>query len=503
MALSTIPLADLVKVGLITSCLYWIGRCIYRLYYHPLAKFPGPRWAAVSDLWFAKMYTGGQAPFVMLETHRKYGDVVRIGPNELSFCTPQSFQQIYGHTSKGNKRFLKTEWYDLSKIPRISTARDPEVHARQRKSLSHAFSLKALRDQEVLIHEYVDMFIRQLEKLGESGRKGINVSEAYNWLTFDIIGELSFGESFDAVAAGSTPYWISIIFDGIHWSALSTLRKRLPLIHLVLLFVLPADAKKKFKTHLELTRQKAQRRIERGGDAGRGMADFFGQMIKANTITEAELKEQAQTIIVAGSETTATTLTAVTLQMLKNPEVLSKLQNEVRSAFTSIDQITGDSTSGLEYLSGVIEEGLRMFPPVTTSLPRHSPGAVIDGHYVPSGVVVGNSNYEMSRDPRYWHEPEKFLPERWIGEGYHDNKKASQPFSTGPRGCLGINLAYLEMRITLATIIYAYDLELQSTALKSWNDECPVHFFWKRPEILVKFHPVSENERTTYKTPGL
>lgn len=114
---------------------------------------------------------------------------MRISPNELSFSTPQSYEEIYGQGSKDKKKFLKTEFYDVSKIPRITSVRDPDAHARQRKAMSYGFSTKALRDQEVLIHEYVDMFIRQLANLGESGRKGVNVSEAYNWLTFDIIGE--------------------------------------------------------------------------------------------------------------------------------------------------------------------------------------------------------------------------------------------------------------------------------------------------------------------------
>ncbi|KAI0399986.1 cytochrome P450 monooxygenase-like protein [Xylaria palmicola] len=496
--LTTTPM-NLLVAGLCTTCLYWVARCIYRLYFHPLAKFPGPRLAAVSDLWYVKTYTGGRTPFVMLETHRKYGDVVRVAPNELSFCTPQSHQDIYGHTSKGKQRFLKTDFYDIGKIPRVTSARDPEVHARQRKAMAHAFSAKALRDQEVLIHEYVDMFLKQLGNLGQAGQKGINVSEAFNWLTFDIIGELSFGESFNAVAEGRTPYWISLIFDGTYWSALTSLRKRLPIMKLVLLLMLPGDAREKYRKHVELTRQKAQRRIKRGADTGRGMADFFGQMIKANTITEAELREQARALIVAGSETTATTLAAITLQLLRSPDVLTKLQHEIRSTFTSVDQITGDATSGLGYLNGVIEECLRVFPPVTINLPRYSPGAVIDGHYVPGGVVVGNSNYEMSRDPRYWHEPEKFLPERWIGDGYQDNKKASQPFSTGPRGCLGVNLAYLEMRIVLAKVVHAFDFELESTGLKGWNEECPVYFFWKKPEILVKFHPSQSGREYTFK----
>jgi cytochrome P450 len=271
---------------------------------------------------------------------------------------------------------------------------------------------------------------------------------------------------------------------------LVNMRKRLPLMNLVLPFVIPKDAAIRAKTHKQLTREKARKRLELGTDTGRDLDDFFGHMIRKNTITEAELMAQATTMIVAGSETTATTLTTTTYYLLRNPECLALLQSEIRGAFTAIDQITGDSTAGLKYLHGVIEESLRIFPPVSIALPRYSPGATIDGHYVPAGVTVGNSTYEMSRDPRYWHEPDSFLPERWIGEGFHDNKKASQPFSTGPRGCLGINLAYLELNVTLAKVVYAFDFELVSKDLKGWADECKLYGLWKRPQVLVKFHPV-------------
>jgi cytochrome P450 len=120
------------------------------------------------------------------------GDVVRISPNELSFSSPQSHQDIYGHVTKGRQRFLKTTMYDMGDpTPRITTARDPAVHSQQRKALSHAFSAKALRDQEAVVHQYVDSFIQQLVKLGGAGKIAIDASEAYNWVTFDIIGWLT------------------------------------------------------------------------------------------------------------------------------------------------------------------------------------------------------------------------------------------------------------------------------------------------------------------------
>lgn len=127
----------------------------------------------------------------MQDLHKKYGDVIRTGPNRLSFATAQAYRDIYGHVSGDKKRFLKTESYAREE-PRITSVIDPATHAEQRRSLSHAFSARALRDQEEVLHQYVDLMIRQLEKLGDGGRKAVSMTDAYNWLTFDLIGSLLF-----------------------------------------------------------------------------------------------------------------------------------------------------------------------------------------------------------------------------------------------------------------------------------------------------------------------
>ncbi|KAI4602264.1 hypothetical protein KJ359_009503 [Pestalotiopsis sp. 9143b] len=408
----------------------------------------------------------------MLDIHHKYGDVVRIAPNELSFYSPQS-----------------------KSPPRIVSARDPEVHARQRKALSHAFSAKALRGQETIVHEYVDLFIQQLSRLGNAGQKAIDASEAYNWVTFDIIGDLAFGESFNAVADGKENFWISIIFDGITSMMIEAAKQRVALVKLFEPWLVAPRSADKLATHVQLSKDKARKRMQMGGDARRDVEDFFGHMIRKGSITEQEMTDQARTLIVAGSETTATTLSGVTWYLLHNPECLARLQHEIRGTFSSMDEITGDSTAGLKYLHGVIEEGLRMFPAVSVSLPRYSPGAVIDGHYVPAGVIVSNSGYGMTRDSRFWHDPESFKPERWIGENHQDELRASQPFSTGPRACLGINLAYLELRIILAKVVFAFNMEDESK-LKKWNESCQSAFLWKRPELFVRFVPVAPTAKT-------
>ncbi|KAF5610197.1 isotrichodermin C-15 hydroxylase (cytochrome P-450 monooxygenase CYP65A1) [Fusarium subglutinans] len=377
----------------------WLLNIIYRLFFHPLAKFPGPKLAAVSD------------PFPKYELigRNSQGDVVRIAPNELSFATVQAYQDIYGHATKGKKKFIKSDWYESSgDHPGIVTVRDPAQHSRQRKYLSHAFSAKSLRGQETLIHSYVDMFIGQLRKLGNPEGSGINVEGALNWLTFDI--------------------------------------------------------------------------IERG--------DFFSHLLSkgGNDVPEQELCEQSSTLIVAGSETTATCLTGIVYCLLSNRSCLVKLTDEVRSRFQSETEITGDATAELKYLPAVIEEGLRIFPPAPFGLPRISPGAAIDGHYIPSGVVVSVDHWTTKHDGRYWKEPHSFIPERWIDENASDVKQASQPFSLGPRSCLGINLAYLEMRIILAKMVYHFDWELVDSDVDLFRD-AKLFLLWKKPALMVRFYP--------------
>jgi cytochrome P450 len=167
---------------------------------------------------------------------------------------------------------------------------------------------------------------------------------------------------------------------------------------------------------------------------------------------------------------------------------MAKLQDEIRSAFSSMDEITADSVSNLEYLGAVIEEGLRIFPPAPFGPPRVSTGATVDGVYVPKGTVVSVDTWTTSHDDRNFARPYDFIPERWIGEGLGDRKDASRAFSLGPRGCLGINLAYMESRITLASLVFAYDWELLNTEL-DWLSEVRIFMIWEKPDMMVRFHP--------------
>ncbi|MCJ1417500.1 hypothetical protein MMC32_003844 [Xylographa parallela] len=415
------------------------------------------------------------------------GDVVRIAPNDLSFATVSSSKEIYGHSGKGHRPFLKSAFYDRGDQElSIVSIRDPAIHAQKRRGLAHAFSATALREQEGLVLQYVEMWLTQLSERAKK-REIVNVVEWYNWLTFDIIGDLAFGEPFGAVEEARPNFWISLIGESTFAGSLQDLNWRLPLMKLITPWIIPNDVPAMRKKHFALSLEKTRKRMK----ADNTREDFFKHILseKSGNVTEAQVVAEANTLIVAGSETTATFLSGVTFHLLHNRSTLEKLNDEVRSTFTSSSEINGDSTARLTYLHAVIEEGLRIYPPVSFGLPRVSPGATIDGHYVPQGTTVSTNIYTLARDPRYWHAPECFIPERWLqGSGYTDVKEASKPFSLGPRACIGINLAYLEMRIILAKMVWHFDIQMGRDS--DWEEENQFHLLWKKPALEVKFTPV-------------
>jgi aspirochlorine biosynthesis cytochrome P450 monooxygenase len=118
-------------------------------------------------------------------------------------------------------------------------------------------------------------------------------------------------------------------------------------------------------------------------------------------------------------------------------------------------------------------------------------GNVIAGRFVPGGTSISVSHWSCYHSADNFREPDKFIPERWLGdERYRDDKKrALQPFSLGPRNCLGMNLAYAEMRIILARLLWNFDLELSEES-NSWADGIKVFMIYQRPSLMVKLRPV-------------
>ncbi|KAM5352908.1 hypothetical protein ACJ41O_005630 [Fusarium nematophilum] len=361
-----------------TLLAYLVVRCFYNYFFHPLAVYPGPKLAAISELWYAQHWLSKRWAFKLLEASQKYGEVIRIAPNELFFTSTRAFEDIYGHANhqKGRKPFLKSEFYDNpDEMSPLGAERDPVKHRDTRKQLAHSFSESALSQQLPYIMRHVDLFMKQL------ARHGGNANGWFNWLTFDIIGDLAFGESFHAVEQAITAL-MNVLFTG----SVVNIFRRLPILLPFAPLILPiSELKKEREMHQEYARELMQRRIAKGNDR----ADFFGHLLKneATRPSEEFLRTNASSLLIAGSETTATALVGMTYYLLERPECLSALQEEVRSAFKTHQEINESSTRDLRYVDAVIKEALRIFVPLPINVPRVSPGAFVDGRYIPAGVL--------------------------------------------------------------------------------------------------------------------
>jgi len=184
--------------------------------------------------------------------------------------------------------------------------------------------------------------------------------------------------------------------------------------------------------------------------------------------SQAEMITDLRLLIIAGSDTSSVIMAAAFYYLTRDPAVLEKLQKELRDTFTDVnDIITGPKLSTCHYLRAVIDECLRLAPPVGSSLQREvtTGGMTIDGIPLPAGTNVGSGAFALHRNESYFSDPLTFKPERWLpehtpAEEIAHAKTVFCPFSLGNRGCLGKPMAYNELSIALGRVFWLYDIKL-------------------------------------------
>jgi cytochrome P450 len=239
--------------------------------------------------------------------------------------------------------------------------------------------------------------------------------------------------------------------------------------------------------------------------------DFFYYLLNAKDpetgrgFSTKELWGEANVLMIAGSDTTATALSSTVFHLCRNPEALAKLKAEIRSTFRSSDDIvSGKELADCHYLKACLDEAMRMAPPVSGLLPREVIAPCkIDGHDIPEGTVVGVPIYTIHHNPEYFSEPFKFLPERWL-EGSEEQlekaRSAFTPFSIGARGCIGKSVAYMELRLSIAKLVWGFemkqlpvegkaDLWKEGFAVKEGQYRLMDHFTVKKEGPVVEFLP--------------
>jgi cytochrome P450 len=426
--------------------LYVVGFVVHRLYFHPLAKFPGPKFNAISPIPSIISLLRGRIPLEVKQMHDKYGPVVRVTPTELSFNGAQAWEDIYGHR-QGLTNMHKDPVHvgSVDPIPGVTTLTmaDDANHSRQRRALAYPFSQKALTEQEYIVQGYVDLFI---EKLGVKADRDLafNLVDYLNFTTFDIIGDLAFGEPFGCLKDEAFHDWVSLIFETIKVGALEQATRRLAEaggpFQTFLVNRIPQRMRTLRRSHLLRSQEKVLRRLENKDTDHRDFIWYILQQQKRHDLKQDEIIVNGALFIVAGSETTANLLSGLFARLIWNPDKYQKMVQELRSSFTSEKELTSEALQKLPYFNACIEEGLRIHPPVPAGLLRTVPkgGSYIDGYWVPEGTSVAVTSWAASHNAKNFKDPDTFIPERWLDPAYaSDNKKGMAPFSLGPRGCIG------------------------------------------------------------------
>ena len=328
----------------------------------------------------------GNVDISLRRFHDQYGDVVRFGPDRISFASAKAWQDIYGF-SPGRAQIPKDPRAFVPGAVRDILRADDADHARFRRVLANAFSERALREQEGLVRGYVDLVIEKLRGYAGAGEK-VNLCRWFNFTTFDIIGHLAFGRSFDCLTNSEYHRFVGSIMLNIKAFSWILLLRDFPVLMLAVK-VLSKKAKSAKAYFDGYARETTMRRVQEG--VCEEKRDFISYILKnrgkSTEMSEAEIVANANVLIVAGSETTATVLSGLTFWLLKTPRAMGKLVDEIRDAFVREEDINVLEASKLPYLKACLDEGLRLFPPVPGGIPRRNTTAVIvDGVLVPPNV---------------------------------------------------------------------------------------------------------------------
>ncbi|KAL8634030.1 hypothetical protein Q9189_000276 [Teloschistes chrysophthalmus] len=417
--------------------------------------------------------------------HQKYGPIVRLSPNELSFGSVESWKAIYVDKPIA----IKAGFYDAFSAgftrKDIGSERDPQKHNEMKRMLSPAFSQRSLLEQESIIGGVIDQFVRVIGEKAPPSSKGINMTKWYEMTSFDILGEMAFGESFHSLDTGKPHFWAEIIVDHLYFITVFDNLRRIGFLATIFGWLVPSSTLTQNK-QARYSRNMVEKRLAQT-HSRQDFVSLLAKKVQDGEVEKEEMTAHVSTFVIAGGETVSTFLAGATYFLLQHPQKLKTLVTEIREAFKSYADINAKDAQQLTYLQAVINEGLRLYPPASQGSPRISSGFELHGRYIPQGAEINVSPWTVAHNPEYWDKPMEFRPERWLDSQSPDVKEASQPFLLGPRSCIGRNFAYMEMNLLLAKMLWTYDLELVNKNL-DWLKEGKVHVLWWKPKLFVRFH---------------
>ncbi|PPQ71154.1 hypothetical protein CVT24_009835 [Panaeolus cyanescens] len=467
---------------LIATCCFAgavVAQGFKRLYHHRLSQYPGPRLAAAT-LWYKAYFDiikdGGWAEHLQ-SLHDQYGPIVRVAPNELHFSDPNSYNDIYG---MGTRHTKQPEMYSCFATDQSVFAMFDHHEVSQRRNLiGPFFSRRAILNLEKTIQNKIDILVASLLEYQHS-KKSANLDLAFRSISLEIITSYCFAQSSKAL---ESPDFKNDILTAMDLTLpMIWVFKHFPIIRKVLLGVPECFA--------SVLRPSTKGILEQRKQMGAQIDDILKDPTSLGNvdhetiyhhfltpqpenqrlppITREWLLDEGLYLRFAGSDTVGNVCTVATYHILANKHVHLQLLSALTEVWPDKESHPGlETLEKVPYLTAVIKESLRMAHGIVTPLPRvvGPTDAEISGIVVPAGTIVSMGATVVHRNPDIFPEPEVFNPERWLKADANELDKYLVSFSKGPRSCLGINLAWCELYLIIATIFRKLDLTADRPSL--------------------------------------
>ncbi|KAH8691949.1 putative benzoate 4-monooxygenase cytochrome P450 [Talaromyces proteolyticus] len=436
-----------VAIGLVGCLLIAI---ICRSWTNPLSAIPGPwlsNWTGVVTTYH--WFMGRRAQYVD-SLHNKYGPIVRVSPTEVHVNDIPAVKEIH----KVGSRYLKSDWYfDLTTRSTVTifNTTSPSYHSHLRKLMSGPISDANLKQYEPIIMERVSLALEGIDD--EIRARG--AADIFKWATFlatDVIGELTFGESFKMLERREKNQYVEDLETIASNQPFKTTFPWLVTAGLYIqlgVFRRIAELIQRLQEYATQSVQRYQDHLKQNPTNPK--PTLFTKLYNAeeqDILNHKEILANAQSYIVAGSDTTALTLTYLIYAVCKDWKIKDRLVKELASLppdFRDTD------CRELPFLNQVITETLRAYPVIATALPRIVPsgGAVLAGYSIPGGMTVSTQAYSLHNNPVVFPAPQTFDPSRWETPTKEMND-SFMAFGGGSRVCIGMHLAKVELRLATA-----------------------------------------------------
>lgn len=450
----------------------------------------------------------------LYELHSQGIPIIRTGPNSISVSDMRAIKDVYGHASKctkdGSYVVQAGTHYHLADVV------DKPEHARKRKVLSSAYAIKNLEDWEFKVADKIERLIAQFDKRCSTDDNEIVIDYRpwTNFFTIDAIADIglthrmNFLDNGSAKTASMRPDGslhevdfrdclyanskaTSVLSYSYDWfQRLTKLSKIHPYFNKLWKL---NDGWDGIPRYLAAERWKRYQ-------AGEKLDDFFEALMQdrngaSHNLEWGEIVAEITIMMNAGSTTTAISMANAMYQLIKHPECMAKVRQEIDEALDDDEAVAPyETVKHLPYLRACLDESLRLFPPISHGLTRATPaeGSVVAGDFVAGDTTVAVSAFIAHRDPVVFPEPERFNPERWLGEEGKELGPYFIAFSAGARGCIGRNIAYLEQTVLLASMLHRYEFKFAKPGFEPGRYEWQNLHLTELPVVIKRREKLNE-----------